>query len=350
MDRVAGAAVGEDIRCGSGIAKMAMGSGVLAEMTSAARRVAAGACALLLAAALGGCSLFTPSRAEVEPDTVRAKVSAPSIIEDGVLTVGMVTSDAPQAMSGSDSRLIGYNVDVACALAHKLGLDVKVVNASDPASALKDGEADIFVGASVDDAPDGIELAGTVFSDASALFAKGGADGLSADSLAGATVGVQDASAAQDALASANIGATTETFPNVNKCFEALASGKVQYVACDATAGAYLARAYDDISFAGAIGTASSFGVAVPDGSGELATAVTAALDAMGSDGTLEAIHRTWYGDLPADLSGALLSGVTIQEERSDDDGADADADAPAASDDADDSVPVSDGLNSLSS
>lgn len=311
MDRVAGAAVGEDIRCGSGIAKMAMGSGVLAEMTSAARRVAAGACALLLAAALGGCSLFTPSRAEVEPDTVRAKVSAPSIIEDGVLTVGMVTSDAPQAMSGSDSRLIGYNVDVACALAHKLGLDVKVVNASDPASALKDGEADIFVGASVDDAPDGIELAGTVFSDASALFAKGGADGLSADSLAGATVGVQDASAAQDALASANIGATTETFPNVNKCFEALASGKVQYVACDATAGAYLARAYTGATFAGIVSSVSTYGIAGP-ASGELADAVQDAYDSLNQDGTLEALHGVWYGGLPISLSNEVLSGVTI--------------------------------------
>ena len=303
-------------------------------------RMAAGACALLLVASLAGCALTTPSRSEVQRDTVEPTVSDTSLITAGTLTVGLDTTDAPQAMNGTDGTPTGYYADVARALAQRMGLKVAFASSAGPSSAFESKKADIFLGATSRDADDGITVTGSLVENASAIFAKsedGQQPSVSTDQLAGATVAVQDASASQDALNRAGITATQKTYANVNECFEALAKGEVQYVACDATAGAYLARAYSGVAFAGIIGTPSSTGIACPAG-GELADAVATAYDALEQDGTLDALHTTWYGSLPLSLSDKALSGVTISA----DTGA-ASGDEAAATD-----TPISDDINSL--
>lgn len=311
-------------------------------------RAAATACTLLLAGSLGGCALTTPSRAEVQRETVDPTVSAPSIREDGTLTVAMDTTDAPQAMNGSDGTATGYYADVARALAQRMGLKLTIVSSASVSKALG-GKADIFIGASASDGSDDATVLGSVSEDASAVFVKTGdsqsASGVTAAGMAGGIVAVQESSASQDALVRAGIGAAQKTYSNVNECFEALASGEVQYVACDATAGAYLSRAYKGVTFAGIIGNVSSYGIAVSGGSdGELATAVSDALDAVSQDGTLDAVHAAWYGSLPLSLSGAVLSGVIIDSPEND---------APAANEasgdaSAENSTPITGDINSL--
>mgnify|MGYP000340983605 FL=1 len=81
------------------------------------------------------------------------------------------------------------------------------------------------------------------------------------------------------------------------------------------TAGAYRARTYEGAYFAGTISASTSYGIAYDSSATELSDAVGAALDEMSGDGTLDAIHVMWYGDLPLNLSSELISGVTITEE-----------------------------------
>ena len=303
-------------------------------------RMVAGAGALLLVASLAGCALTTPSRSEVKRETVSATVADSSLITAGTLTVGLDTTDAPQAMNGSDGTPTGYYVDVARALAQRMGLKVAFASTSSASNAFENKKADIFLGATSHDADDGVAVTGSLVENASAIFAKsenGQQPSVSADQLAGATVAVQDASASQDALNRAGITATQKTYANVNECFEALAKGEVQYVACDATAGAYLARAYSGVAFAGTIGTTSSAGIACPS-AGELSDAVASAYDALEQDGTLDALHTSWYGSLPLSLSDKALSGVTV----STDSGA-VTGDEAVATD-----TPISDDINSL--
>ena len=319
-------------------------------------RISACACALLLAGVLDGCALTTPPLSEVQSDAVKPTVSAPTIMEDGTLTVAVDASDAPQAMEGTDGEPTGYYVDVARALAQRMGLKVKIVSVASAERAL-DGKADVFIGASASDAPDDATVFGSVGEDASAVFVK--ADGsqnasdITAEDMADGTVAVQDSSASQDALVRAGITASQKAYANVNECFKALAAGEVQYVACDATAGAYLARAYRDVSFAGTIGKASSFGFAVSD-TGDLESVVSDALDALAQDGTLDAVRSAWYGDLPSDLSDAVLSGVTVSATDKDDEPASSDstgdAEAPddSASKDSKDNTNVIGDINSL--
>ena len=145
--------------------------------------------------------------------------------------------------------------------------------------------------------------------------------------------------AAADALAKAGVTAEQKAYANVNECFDALASGEVDCVACDATAGAYLARAYEGVGFAGTLGAVSVSGVAVLSSASDLSDEVSAAFEEIASDGTLSAVHAQWYGSLPSSLSDALVNGVTLSE----DDGQDAPADTPASSSDSSSEVDLSD-------
>lgn len=319
-----------------------------ARWTSTIARVAAGVCAFALAAGLMGCVFTTPARSEVERETVEPSLSASDLVEDGYLTVAMDTTDAPQAMSGTDGAPTGYYADLAQALSERLGLDLKIVSSADPAGSVTSGKADIFIGAATTDATSDVAISDSILEDASAVFTKT-ADGsnnaptVSAQNMSGTTVAVQDSSASQDALARAGISAAQSTYPNINKCFEALASDEVKYVACDATSGAYLARAYQGTVFVGTIANVSTYGVAAVSGSA-VCTTVFDELDTMQNDGTIESLRHFWYGSLPASLSSALLEGVTLTSDSNTDDADTANAEGESS----EDGLTVSGDINSL--
>lgn len=316
-----------------------MGDGVSSACRKGMICLVAGACALALGAGLTGCALTTPTRAEVEPEPVRATLGAGDLVEDGVLTVAMDMTDAPQAMTDSEGSPSGYYADVARLLAERMGLDLNVVSSADATGSLSKGKADLYIGARSDEDDEDVSVSDPLVQNASSIFAKA-ADGLrevptvSATSLQGATVAVQGESASQDALASAGIEVTLKTHQNVNECFEALADGEVDFVACDATAGAYLARAYPGAVFVGTIAPALSYSAVVTAGT-ELGSQAMGILEDALSDGTLAALFRMWYGDLPVTLDDCALEGVAMGGEAAEDGSTQGEG-------------PVSDGMNSL--
>ncbi|OUP09502.1 transporter substrate-binding domain-containing protein [Collinsella sp. An2] len=295
------------------------------------------ACATAVATGCAGCSLLTPPLSEVQAPTVHQTIDNSLLVTPGTLTVALDTSDAPQAMSSADGELVGYAVDVARALSQKLGVDVQLVSASSPDKPITSGEADIYLGAAEDDAGSGVTVTGTYLESATAVFGTRPASGaLTADDLAAATVGVQSGSATEEVVYNVVPTSQVRTYANINECFDALAAGEVDYVACDATAGAYLARAQRDVSFCGALSNADAYGIAFSSRATELADDVMSAFSQLESDGTLDAIRCAWYGDLPSNLEDQLIDGVdpaaaedhglTFDDDATDDeDGADTD-------------------------
>lgn len=338
-------------------ARVADGMQVAAgRVMTGARRLLAGACAVLAIMGASGCSLATPSLADAPQATHKQAVSDDLLVEAGTLTVAVNTADAPQAML-SNGEATGYAVDVAAALAQRLGLTLSIVSAPTPASPLEDRTADLFIGAAPDDASSSVTVFGDYLEDATAVFAASPelAASASIDALNAATVGVQGSSASQEALTRAGGTGAQETYDNVNACFEALTAGEVQYVVCDATAGAYLARACPGATFAGTLDAVESFGLAVRSGGIELAQDLEDAFDAMVDDGTLDAVHRAWYGALPASLSDEALPGAVIAASDADGTGAAGSASADTADDSAASSAAsatgtITEDINSLSS
>ena len=293
------------------------------------RRAVAGAFAAISLAGLAGCSLLTPTRANVAPETVRTKLSTPAIATKGVLTVGISASDAPQVMTDASGQLTGYTVDVARAIAKNLGLTATFVTDGTAAEVGGTGQPDIYLGATSADAAGDIAVSGDYLEDAPALFAKGSASdagaaatdataatSLAAADLSGATIAVQTGSNASKVLSECGITAQTKPYGSVNECMKAVADGEVDYAACGATSGAYIARAYAGVILAGTIDAASTYGIAIRSTSVDLSQAVSQALEQLSADGTLEAIHRAWYGALPMSLTDAMVSGITTSAER----------------------------------
>lgn len=277
-----------------------------------AKRVALCMGVALAATGLSGCTLTIPPISEVEQETVQQTVSDDQLVAAGTLTVALNTNDAPQAMEQNDT-VVGYAADVARALAEHMGLKVQFVNAGVPSEPLSSSKADIFLGSDEGSKASGVTFSGVYLTNATALFGKtDGASSVTADTLSGATIGVQGSSSSQDVLTRSGISVTQQTYTSINECFAALASGEVQYVACDAVAGGYVSRAYSGVSFIAALSKTTDKVVAFSSSADTLKTAVTKALDEISSDGTLDAVRTKWFGNVPSDLSSRVLSGITV--------------------------------------
>lgn len=283
-----------------------------------ASRVCALCAFTALALSLGGCSLLggTGTSGTAGTEHIDPQIPAEYLVEEGVLTVAFDTTDAPQGITQDDGTVTGYNADVAAALAHQLGLKVRVVDASDAAEVLEGDQADLYFGAAPDDGDDALTSVGSYLDDAPAVFAlTENADAVSASELSTWTVGVQASSAAQDALVKAGISASQQTYSNVNECFAALVGGEVDCVACDAAAGSYLARAFEGVEFVGTIDAVDECDIVADADALELIDKVSEALGDIASNGTLDAVHAAWYGSVPRELADTLVDGVTLMVE-----------------------------------
>ena len=70
-------------------------------------------------------------------------------------------------------------------------------------------------------------------------------------------------------------------------------------MAGDGLVGAYIARDLPAVRYAGQLGPASPWGVAVSADDTKLSDAVRTALDSMAGEGVLSAIRAKWAGDVP---------------------------------------------------
>ena len=301
--------------------KAGFGDMRIGSLTHAAR-LATGAGALAVVLGLSGCSgspiatFTTPTLSEAAQQTVKPTVSDDVLITPGTLTVALDTADAPQTLKDSDGNLTGYAVDTARAIACRMGLKVTFVDAASADAALNGKKADIYIG-DVSKVGSGVSSLGDCLYDAPSVFGKASDDAdkdVTLDQLDAATLGVQSSSASQEAMAKAGITGSQKTYSNINECFQALDSGKVDYVVCDSTAGGYLARLDDKVTYLGAFQTPSTLGVASLDSNATLAKAVSEALDNITADGTLDAVHSVWYGTMPYDLTTKTVSGVTVEK------------------------------------
>lgn len=282
---------------------------------------ACAAASLALTGLLAGCSVGpvnlddffgTPSVAEAREarrSTLSPVVTSDALRQADTLTVGIPTSEtAPLVLTSSSGERAGIDIDLAYALADELGLgSVVFVTVDDVSTALSES-CDVVMGVESSSA-EGATVAGSYVQSATALFTKGDVTApIDASALAGATVGVQGGSVSEGVLNDYETGATASTFSNLNEAFDALEEGTVDYVLCDAYAGAYLATAYPGTVFAGTLDEPVPVGVAV--GEGELQSAVQGALDAIQTGGVGDIVRSRWVGPLPSLSSETRVTGL----------------------------------------
>ncbi len=289
------------------------------------RTTAARFAALLAAStlALTGCanpidvvvsSVSSPSVADAlaaQSASVGTSLSTPTLLEDGVLTVGLNQSaNAPMCVTAQDGSYLGYDVDTAYAIGSQLGLEVKLVSVSNAASAVGT-ECDIVM-SSKSSVSGEATVVGSYAEDSTAFFYKGEEKVSEKGSLLSKNFGVQDGSASMQLLKRSDLQATITTFSNLNDAFAALEQGSIDYVLCDANSGAYLAGAYSDIACAGTITSPESVGCAVASTNTELQNYVKEALDAIASNGVGDIIRSKWLSGMSPLTDASVVSNISI--------------------------------------
>lgn len=255
-----------------------------------------GVLAVLLVLSVVGCG--PPA-----PEPLQPKVAPPVIGVAGTLRAGVDLAYPP--FGGRDKeQYAGLDVDVASALAERLGLELQLVSvtASEAVSALESGTVDVVIAAlPIDGAVlADVTFAGTYVNDGPVFFVTDSeADTPTLETLAGRTVGVQAGSESWWLLEDMVGEGAGTPFPSVREAFAALESGAIEVVVADGIVGAYIVRDFPTIRLAGQASAATPLGVAVKKDSVELETAVREVLDSLAADGVLEQIRSKWATPLP---------------------------------------------------
>ena len=254
-------------------------------------------------AMLSGCSSYRSvddARATV---TAAPTIGSPTIRENGVLTVGIDTTDAPYCWvaDAATGRLDGLDADMAIALGDALGLTVRFVNVDGDMGSTVAGTCDVMMGAILSAAPEdqSIVVLGSYAGSAPAVFAQTMPGVVTLDQLASAPVAVQSGSASEATLANVLPQVQPQGFASLNDAFSALANGLVSYVVCDSFMGGYLcANSFSGISCVGAFQLASTRGVAVSGANSTLRQAVIDQLNAISSNGIQDRILAKYVGNM----------------------------------------------------
>lgn len=257
-------------------------------------RVIAPVAALLALALLASGCLPGAARPKLTP-----KVKPPVIGEAGTLRAAIDLSIPPYGgKMGEDP--VGIDVDVASAVAERLGLKLQIVDATATVAAqmLSEGKVDIALGGlRIDEAvQQGIAFAGPYMNDAPAIFsAKEGTETLA--SIAGRNIAAQTGSLSFWIVADEYGDETVTGHRTLEEAFKAVDAGQAELAVGDGVVGVYMLRQHPNLRFDGQLQPAVPVGIAVAKENTELEVLVRQTLDEMASSGVLETLRRKWLGD-----------------------------------------------------
>jgi polar amino acid transport system substrate-binding protein len=251
-------------------------------------------------------------------------IKAPSnLITAGTITFLSDTTYPPQeSIDPSTNKAVGFDVDVANAIASKMGLTATIqtqdFSTIIPALLAKKGDAIISAMSITSDRQKQVAFVGYFSAGQSILVKAGNPEGISGiSSLCGKKVAVQVTTTEQDTLTAAN-GAdcsskkiTIQTFPTDTDAVQKLKLGAVDAAMDDSPVAAYYVK-QDPTSFAiaGKPIAQAPEGIAVDPKNQELLKAIQQAMQAIFNDGTYQKLLQQWNlqdGAIPA--SGIVVSG-----------------------------------------
>lgn len=266
--------------------------------------------------ALSGCSSQEP----YTPPEATPVVSSPAIGQDGALRVGVNSQAAPLAGSNSAGDIVGFDVDLASALADELGLKVEIVDVKDAGDdALSGGEVDLVMGVEQDAFGGDVWTSDPYLQTAIALFSSdSSASAPTADS--SPVISVQTSSTSSW-MAENEFGAPALVRESgLVEAFEAMGSGEAGYVAADAVRGTYVVSSNADLSgsIVALMQQPTGYSVAILATNTELQEAVQNALDTIVNGGMIDVLDMKWLGtewDLSSvPLTAGATAGTTSQE------------------------------------
>ncbi|BBN93383.1 extracellular solute-binding protein [Deinococcus grandis] len=231
-----------------------------------------------------------------------AHAAAPSTLQKGVLKIGMEGTYAPFTYKDASGNLTGFDVDIAKAVASKLGLKAEFVLTewSGILAGLQANKYDVIVN-QVGITAERQKTIGFskpyAYSSPQIIVKKTGsfAPKTLAD-LKGKRVGVGLGSNFEKQLRDAG-GINVVTYPGAPEYLADLAAGRLDAAFNDRLLVGYLIKSQNlPVRGAGVIGDPESVGIAMKKTNTSLKAAVDKALLQVKADGTYAKISRKWFG------------------------------------------------------
>ncbi|TLM80213.1 MAG: amino acid ABC transporter substrate-binding protein [Actinobacteria bacterium] len=283
------------------------------------RRTTASRTTVMLGLAILAVALLAAAACSPKPEAkLTPKVAPPVIGQPGVLRAGVDLGYPP--FGGTDKGVnAGLDVDVAAALAERLGLTLQLVSVtpSDAVAALTSGTVDVVIAALPVDGPllADVTFAGSYVSDGPCFFtadesapgtasaatsvAPAAVETLSIDALGERAVGVQSETASYWLLEDELGPGVAIVFPTLREALQALSEHQLAVVVADGLTASYIARDFPNVRYAGQAASAKPLGVAVAKDATGLEEAVREALDGLAADGVLDQLRSKWSTPLP---------------------------------------------------
>lgn len=269
------------------------------------REFVLGGSALAAMAALAGCGGSDSSSASTTE--AAGSDSSLGLVTEGKLTIG-TSPDFPPFENLENDEYVGLDMDLARALAEKLGLEAEFKNlqfdAIIPAVAAG-GQVDLGLsGITIDpERAEQVDFTDSYYiDDLSVVAMKDNADVTSdtyADALNqdGVIIAVQSGTTGESYAQENFPNATTQPYGTATDCFAAMQAGQaVAVVTNKAVAAKMVADSYTDAQVVKEIATGEEYGIAVSKDNSALLEAINSALDELTSDGSLDEIVNKYFG------------------------------------------------------
>jgi polar amino acid transport system substrate-binding protein len=265
--------------------------------------------AMAVETATAGTSNVEPTPvSDWKPGAHAKSVPAPSkLVSAGTLTIGSDVSYPPQEYMDASSNPVGFDIDIADEIASRMGLQPKVVNFNfnDIIPALNAGQFDIVISAMniTPDRSKAVDFVQYYAAGQSVLVAKGNPKNIKTlDDLSGLTVAVQQGTTEQDSLTAENtkLSGAGKTAINVltygtdTDAVDQLRVGRADAAMDDDPVAAYYAALNPNFEVALAAFNPQDEGIATAKNNTDMNAAITKAVTAMKSDGTIDAIKAKW--------------------------------------------------------
>ncbi|MHB8894725.1 MAG: basic amino acid ABC transporter substrate-binding protein [Candidatus Geothermincolia bacterium] len=229
------------------------------------------------------------------------KVASVKSIEPGTLLVGSESTYPPFEMT-VDGKFEGFDIDIANAIAGRLGLKARVVKTrfKEMIPGLKAGHYDVIVSAMTITPARRMDIsfsAPYMTADQSICVGLDSSIKTEAD-LKGKTVGVETGTTgqaeAEEIMKTGGLAKITK-FDDILLAFEALEVGSIDAIINDYAVNAYMSAQRGYSRVAAVIGTGENYGIGIGKDNAQMLAGIDKALAAIKADGTYNAIYKKWF-------------------------------------------------------
>ncbi|MCC8161132.1 MAG: amino acid ABC transporter substrate-binding protein [Oscillospiraceae bacterium] len=267
--------------------------------------------AIVALAGVLSLSMFAGCGSETEENTESAEdTSLADVQEKGYFTIGLDADFAPMGFTQDDGTIVGFDIDLANAVAEKMGVSVEVkpIDWDSKSMELSTGKIDvIWNGFSItDERRQEVLFSNPYLSTKQSIIVKAGSDITTKADLAGKKIALQDGSTSEDALKADT--ATYETIGDENisrfkensQVLMEVNTGRADAAVIDEVFVRYYLQKenmLDQYTVLEEGFDEEDYGVGGRLGDYSLMEAINKALDECKEDGTTSEISIKWFGE-----------------------------------------------------